>query len=154
MPSRPRPPLLLYCRTYSHLPERPTMRSYRFAFTMCLAAGALAACRQKPATDDHTAHMAAGDLTNAPIASSTSQGDLSLPPSAMHTAARLAASPRHGEWVALPYPDGKGDSLMAWIVYPSTTNAKSPVVVVVHEIFGLSSWVRGDDDRRLGIRRR
>ena len=114
---------------------------------MCLAAGALAACRQKPATDDHTAHMSAGDLSSAPVVSSTSQGDLSLPPSAMHTAARLAASPRHGEWVALPYPDGKGDSLMAWIVYPSTTNAKSPVVVVVHEIFGLSSWVRGVADQ-------
>ena len=123
------------------------MRSSRSIFTMCLAAAALAACRQKPAADDHTAHMAAGDLTNAPVASSTSQGDLSLPPSAMHTAARLAASPRHGEWVALPYPDGKGDSLMAWIVYPSTTNAKSPVVVVVHEIFGLSSWVRGVADQ-------
>jgi carboxymethylenebutenolidase len=123
------------------------MRSYRFALTMCLAAGALAACRQQPQADDHTAHMAAGDLANAPVASSTSQGDLSLPPSAIHTAARLSASPRHGEWVALPYPDGKGDSLMAWVVYPSTTSAKAPVVVVVHEIFGLSSWVRGVADQ-------
>src|SRR3954465_10908326 len=36
---------------------------------------------------------------------------------------------------------------MAWIVYPSTTNAKTPVVVVVHEIFGLSTWVRGVADQ-------
>ena len=36
---------------------------------------------------------------------------------------------------------------MAWIVYPSTSNAKTPVVVVVHEIFGLSTWVRGVADQ-------
>jgi carboxymethylenebutenolidase len=36
---------------------------------------------------------------------------------------------------------------MAWIVYPSTSNAKTPVVVVVHEIFGLSSWVRSVADQ-------
>jgi carboxymethylenebutenolidase len=36
---------------------------------------------------------------------------------------------------------------MAWIVYPSTSRAKSPVVVVVHEIFGLSSWVRAVADQ-------
>jgi carboxymethylenebutenolidase len=36
---------------------------------------------------------------------------------------------------------------MAWIVYPSTSNAKTPVVVVVHEIYGLSTWVRGVADQ-------
>ena len=36
---------------------------------------------------------------------------------------------------------------MAWIVYPSTTRAKTPVVVVVHEIFGLSTWVRSVADQ-------
>jgi len=36
---------------------------------------------------------------------------------------------------------------MAWIVYPSTTNAHTPVVVVVHEIFGLQTWVRGVADQ-------
>ncbi|MEP6550882.1 MAG: dienelactone hydrolase family protein, partial [Gemmatimonadales bacterium] len=58
-----------------------------------------------------------------------------------------AASPRHGEWVKLPWSPGSSDSLMAWIVYPSATNAKTPVVVVVHEIFGLSTWVRGVADQ-------
>jgi carboxymethylenebutenolidase len=32
-------------------------------------------------------------------------------------------------------------------VYPKTSNAKTPVVVVVHEIFGLSTWVRGVADQ-------
>lgn len=36
---------------------------------------------------------------------------------------------------------------MAFIVYPQTTTAKTPVVVVVHEIFGLSTWVRGVADQ-------
>ena len=36
---------------------------------------------------------------------------------------------------------------MAWVVYPSTSRAKTPVVVVVHEIFGLSTWVRGVADQ-------
>jgi carboxymethylenebutenolidase len=32
-------------------------------------------------------------------------------------------------------------------VYPSTSNAHTPVVVVVHEIFGLQTWVRGVADQ-------
>jgi carboxymethylenebutenolidase len=35
---------------------------------------------------------------------------------------------------------------MAWIVYPSSSR-KAPVVVVVHEIFGLSTWVRSVADQ-------
>jgi carboxymethylenebutenolidase len=35
---------------------------------------------------------------------------------------------------------------MAWIVYPSS-RTKAPVVVVVHEIFGLQTWVRGVADQ-------
>jgi carboxymethylenebutenolidase len=35
---------------------------------------------------------------------------------------------------------------MAWIVYPST-RTKAPVVVVVHEIYGLSTWIRGVADQ-------
>jgi carboxymethylenebutenolidase len=35
---------------------------------------------------------------------------------------------------------------MAWIVYPKTS-AKAPVVVVVHEIFGLATWVRAVADQ-------
>src|SRR3954465_12641145 len=36
---------------------------------------------------------------------------------------------------------------MAWVVYPSTSNARTPVVVVVHEIFGLTTWGRGVADQ-------
>jgi len=100
--------------------------------------------------DDHSAHMRAEDRM-APMTTSISgagslQGDLSLPASATTTAARLAASPRHGEWVTFASSPGSKDSIMAWVVYPATKN-KAPVVVVVHEIFGLSSWVRAVADQ-------
>src|SRR4051812_9133567 len=83
-----------------------------------------------------------------PWAIAVVQQDRQLPPSANAAAARLAASPRKGEWVKLPWGDGKSDSLMAWIVYPQNLSAgnKAPVVVVVHEIFGLSTWVRSVAD--------
>ena len=39
-----------------------------------------------------------------------------------------------------------GDSIRAWVVYPERST-KAPVVLVVHEIFGLSSWVRSVADQ-------
>jgi carboxymethylenebutenolidase len=98
--------------------------------------------------DEHMAHMAAGDLA-APAAATGSavQDDPNLPPSNNTAAARLKASTRHSEWVKLPWEPGSKDSLMAWIVYPKTSNAKTPVVVVVHEIYGLSTWVRSVADQ-------
>jgi carboxymethylenebutenolidase len=38
------------------------------------------------------------------------------------------------------------DSVRAWVVYPERST-KAPVVVVVHEIFGLSTWIRGVADQ-------
>jgi carboxymethylenebutenolidase len=59
-------------------------------------------------------------------------------------AERLARSPRHGEYVTIR--TGPSDSVRAWVVYPQRST-KAPVVVVVHEIFGLSTWVRGVADQ-------
>ena len=53
-------------------------------------------------------------------------------------------SPRHGEWAMIRTADG--DSIRAWVVYPERST-KAPVIVVVHEIFGLSSWIRGVADQ-------
>jgi len=97
--------------------------------------------------DEHMGHMAAGDLAAPSAGASMSQGDMSLPPSANTAPARLKESNRHAEWVKLAWEPGSKDSLMAYIVYPSTSNAKTPVVVVVHEIFGLQTWVRGVADQ-------
>lgn len=53
--------------------------------------------------------------------------------------ARLDQSPRHGEYVTLDEPSGR--KLQAWVVYPEV-KGKAPVVVMIHEIFGLTDWAR------------
>jgi carboxymethylenebutenolidase len=68
----------------------------------------------------------------------------SLPPGAEEATARLAASPRHGEWVTVR--TGPADSVRAWVVYPERSD-RAPVVIVVHEIFGLSHWIRAVADQ-------
>ena len=57
---------------------------------------------------------------------------------------RLNASPRHGEWVK--YDAGGGDSVRAWVSFPERRD-RAPVVVVIHEIFGLSDWIRAVADQ-------
>src|ERR1700722_12721850 len=52
--------------------------------------------------------------------------------------AALAKSPRHGEWVTLKH-DGR--SVDTFVVYPEVKD-KRPVVIVIHEIFGMSDWVQ------------
>ena len=118
----------------------------RVILANCVIALSVAACH-RPNADEHMSHMNAADMAVPNGMAAVSQGNPTLPPSNNEAAARLAASPRHGEWVKIAWEPGSSDSLMAWIVYPSTTNAKTPVVVVVHEIFGLSTWIRGVADQ-------
>lgn len=67
-----------------------------------------------------------------------------LPPDATGAPARLTSSPRHGEWVTIR--TGPADSVRAWVVYPERST-KAPVVLVVQEIYGLSSWIRSVADQ-------
>jgi len=67
-----------------------------------------------------------------------------LPAGAATVAERLNTSPRRGQWAMIR--TGPNDSVRAWVVYPERSG-KAPVVVVVHEIFGLSTWVRGVADQ-------
>ena len=53
--------------------------------------------------------------------------------------ANLDKSPRHGEYVTIHEPGGR--NVQAWVVYPEV-KGKAPVVVLIHEIFGLSDWAR------------
>lgn len=57
--------------------------------------------------------------------------------------ARLEKSSRHGEWV--DYKSGDR-TIKAFVVYPERKD-KAPVVIVIHEIFGLTDWVRGVCDQ-------
>jgi carboxymethylenebutenolidase len=80
----------------------------------------------------------------ADTAAAPARAQGAMPAGANEVQARLAASPRHGEWAMVSA--GAGDSVRAWIVYPERRD-RAPVVVVVHEIFGLSNWIRGVADQ-------
>ena len=68
-----------------------------------------------------------------------------LPPDAAEAQERLKTSPRHGEWVEIDLPGEEG-KLHAYVVYPERKE-KAPVVLVIHEIFGLTDWVRSVADQ-------
>jgi carboxymethylenebutenolidase len=100
-----------------------------------------------PVADEHADHdmsAMAGSGPFVPIASDM-QG-ARIAPGNDEAAARLLASPRHGEWVMIAAAPGSKDSIAAWVVYPERAQ-NAPVIVVVHEIFGLSTWVRAVADQ-------
>ena len=68
-----------------------------------------------------------------------------LPPGEKEAKAVLDKSPRHGEFVEITVPGAK-TPLKSYIVYPERKD-KAPVVIVIHEIFGLSDWVRSVADQ-------
>ena len=114
------------------------MRSLRLIPLASLLVGCV-----QPSTmpaDDHTAHPAPA-VASTPVPQPSAGG---LPAGATDVATRLAASTRHAEWAMVRV--GTDDSVRVWVVYPERrTNA--PVVIVVHEIFGLSTWIRGVADQ-------
>jgi carboxymethylenebutenolidase len=85
-----------------------------------------------------------GAFTLLPASRDAAQG--SIAPGADQAAARLQSSPRHAEWAMIPLAQGSRDSIAAFVVYPENRQ-NAPVVVVVHEIFGLSTWVRSVADQ-------
>lgn len=58
---------------------------------------------------------------------------------AMSAKEQLEQSPRHGEWVKIP--SDKGRVVNAFIVFPEIKE-KASSVIVIHEIFGLTDWIR------------
>ncbi len=57
--------------------------------------------------------------------------------------ARLEKSPRHLEWVKVKHGNRE---VNCFIAYPEVKE-KATALVVIHEIFGLSDWVRGVTDQ-------
>jgi len=57
--------------------------------------------------------------------------------------ARLEKSPRHGEWQKIKQGSRE---VQAFVVYPEVKD-KATAVVVIHEIFGLTDWVRSVADQ-------
>jgi carboxymethylenebutenolidase len=101
-----------------------------------------AAGRDTPAlADEHAGHdMSALDL----VVSAGFQQAAGIPAGATTAAERLAASPRHAEWVAIKV--NATDSVMAWVVYPERAT-KAPVIIAIHENTGINTWTRSVADQ-------
>ena len=52
--------------------------------------------------------------------------------------AKLEKSPRHREWVTVKHDNR---SVETFVVYPET-KSKAPVVLIIHEIFGMTDWMQ------------
>ncbi len=91
-----------------------------------------------------TERQADADETEAGVDTTQVEVQVGLPADAEGAQARLDTSPRHGEWVR--YDAGEGDSVTAWVVYPERSD-EAPVVIVIHEIYGLTDWIRAVADQ-------
>jgi carboxymethylenebutenolidase len=82
-------------------------------------------------------------LAGVAVSTSCSPPPPPVPPSEP-VASTAASSPRHGEWIMVRTT--AGDSVRAWLVYPERAS-RAPVVVVLHEVYGLTPWIRGVADQ-------
>lgn len=130
-------------------------RSARILSALALITTGCTAQRWQPAVsargDEHADHMAMSSMAMPTYASSTGgpagyQGIAGIPASNSAAADRLKASPRKGAFAKVAYEPGSRDSLEVWVSYPKA-GAKAPVVVVVHDNQGLSTWVRAVADQ-------
>jgi len=109
----------------------------------CLALTAsLAMCAHTKST---TSSSAGGTTAGGATAPATGARDPKLPPGELDAKAALNSSPRHGEYVDIAVP-GDATKIRTWVSYPERKN-KAGAVLIIHEIFGLSDWIRGVADQ-------
>jgi carboxymethylenebutenolidase len=129
------------------------MKRYVLALTFALAAQP-AFAQTAPAApanvDPHAGHAMEQQAAPAAVPT-TGPRNPNLPPpgddnpqATEQLAAALKSSPRKSEWVDIK--GSNGTPIKSFVVYPEQRD-KAPVVVVIHEIFGLSDWVRGVTDQ-------
>lgn len=109
----------------------------RFASALLAA---LLALSPNIAYAQHEGHDHATD--SATVASAPR--DPKLPADEDRAREALDHSPRHGEYIDVAVPDDV--KMRAWVSYPERHD-KAGVVIVIHEIFGLSDWIRGVADQ-------
>ena len=115
------------------------MRDIRRELMIGLVAAACAlglACGAAPETEMPAAEAAPAAVPTPAAA---------LPPTEETAPDALNASPRHGEWVDVALP-GSDVPISTWVVYPERSDS-APVVLVIHEIYGLTDWIRGVADQ-------
>lgn len=130
------------------------LRSARAGGALALAVTGCTVQRWQPSVsmhgDEHAAHMAVSSVA-VPAAATNSgfssfQGMAGIPASNAAAAERLKTSPRKGAFARVAYEPGSRDSLVVWVSYPQKPG-KAPVVVVIHDNQGLSTWVRSVADQ-------
>lgn len=117
----------------------PFLHHFGVAITAFAIVTTTVACGNKSQTSAAAEH----NHTDSPAQDSI-KDDTKFPPAAEHALDRLRASSRHGEYVMIPI--SKKDSIRAWVVFPER-NTPAPVVVVAHEIYGLTTWIRSVADQ-------
>ena len=128
-------------------------------FTLSMLAMAVPADAQQPAIDHSHAHHTQAAAPQAPAtgqppaAPGGGRGgpqievpwNDAIPPGTPDQAARaLKESSRHGEWADVKLADG--GVLRSWVVYPERAQ-KAGVVLVIHDIRGLSDMARALGDQ-------
>jgi len=91
------------------------------------------------------AALLAATFWTAEAALAQEPAKINIPASGETATQTLTASPRHGEWANVPLA-GADTKIRTWVVYPERKD-KAPVVIVIHEIFGLTDWVRAVADQ-------
>ena len=107
-----------------------------------LALAALMTLMCPPALTNADGAPPAGKAAQPAVEAKTVSG---IPPGEDGAKAALEASPRHREWVNVAVPGSK-TTIATYVAYPERSS-KAPVVMVIHEIFGLTEWVRGVADQ-------
>jgi carboxymethylenebutenolidase len=114
----------------------PFHRSVRAVLAATVLAAALLSTGPAAAADPRPAPLAA----TAPSAAAAA-----IPPGEAGAKGVLETSPRHHEWADVALPEGAG-KLSLFVAYPERKE-KAPVVIVIHEIYGLTDWIRAVADR-------
>ena len=107
------------------------------------AAPVFAQTAARPADDPHAGHAMMDMAQTAPAVAQAKPDNPAIPPDNGASVDRLKASPRHGEWVDIKMPSGP--ALKSFVVYPERKD-KAPVVLVIHDIFGMGDWARAVGD--------
>ena len=99
----------------------------------------------QPSDSGYTDQAGHAGKTGAAVAQPLPASAPKIPPGEEQAKAALERSPRHGEYVDLKI-EGSDQPLLTWVVYPERRD-KAPVIIVIHEIYGLTDWVRAVADQ-------
>jgi len=111
----------------------------KYVLLLVLAIIMLGPVPVQPSDSGHSGHAGAA------VSQSSTVSALKIPPGEEQAKTVLERSPRHGEYVDLKI-EGSDHPLLTWVVYPERRD-KAPVVIVIHEIYGLTDWIRAVADQ-------